>query len=194
MGIKEVQGTTRPVDYTKDRQTNVKNPMVIIYADGRARMSVRCKDLAAITAVTNRPLVDKVIAAAANVADPECWTKEDVAAVCEKVGRSPFPTALDVERLEGQGSLLLRVPTVLGKNTVELSYAKGSNRPTFPILQALLDENIRVPAGMCLEVPVALVLNNGVLKVEAKLSRGKERAVKKEDTEETNNEGEEDEE
>ncbi|HYF76401.1 MAG TPA: hypothetical protein VD973_04685 [Symbiobacteriaceae bacterium] len=183
MGIKKVQGTTRPVDYTKDRQPNVKNPMLLIYADGRAQMSVRCKDLLAITAVTTQALMDQVLAVAEGVKDPECWTKEDVAALCDKVGRTPFPTVVEVEHLEGQGSLLMRVPTVMGSSVAELSYPKGSNRPSFNLLPALKDENIRVPEDMCLEVPVALVMDRGMLKVEAKLTRGKERAVKKEDNE-----------
>lgn len=194
MGIKEVQGATRPVDYSKDRQTNVRDPMLQIYSDGRAQMSVRCKDLTAVTAVTNSALRDQVIAAAGNVKDPDRWTKEDVAALCQKVGRTPFPTAIEVEHLDGQGSLLMRVATVLGANVTELSYKKGSNRPVFNALPALKDQNIRVPEDMCLEVPVALVMNNGLLKVQANLTRGKERAVKKEDTGDTAKDGEEEEE
>jgi hypothetical protein len=42
----------------------------------------------------------------------------------------------------------------------------------------LQEESIEVPEGMCLEVPVALVLDEGVLKVEARLLEGEERAVK----------------
>jgi len=81
MGIKKVQGTTRPVDYTKDRQPNVKNPMLLIYADGRAQMSVRCKDLLAITAVTTQSLMDRVPAVAEGVKDPEFRAKGGGAAV-----------------------------------------------------------------------------------------------------------------
>lgn len=194
MGIKEVKGTTRPVDYTKDWQTNVKDPMLLVYADGRAIMTVRCKDLVSVTGVTNKALLDQVIAAANSVQDPERWTKEDVAALCGKVGRMPFPTAVEVEHLVGQGSLLLRVAAVLGPNVAELSYPKGRNRPSFNILPALKDENIRVPEDMCLEVPVALVLANGQLKLEAKLSYGKERAVKKDDEDEAKKDGDEEEE
>jgi hypothetical protein len=67
---------------------------------------------------------------------------------------------------------------------VQLSYPTGSSRPTFNVLPALKDEGIDVPTGMCLDVPVALVLDEGVLKVEVMLLKGEQRAVKSRDEEE----------
>lgn len=177
MGMKQVRGTKRPVNYRPERKTNAKDPMVLIGADGIAQLNVRCRDLLAVTAVTTKKLVDQVVAAAESVQNPEKWTKEDVAAVCQKLGRMPHPTAIAVDHLEREGSLLLRVATIIGPNVAELSYRKGSSRPYFNALPALKEHSIKVPAGMCLALPVALVMDNGQLKVEVNLRHGKERAV-----------------
>lgn len=62
----------------------------------------------------------------------------------------PFPKLLQVEHLEGQGSLLMRVAGQKGPGVTELSDAKRSNRPTFNVLPVLRDDSIQVPEGMCL--------------------------------------------
>ncbi|HLO24612.1 MAG TPA: hypothetical protein VK187_00755, partial [Geobacteraceae bacterium] len=98
--------------------------------------------------------------------------------VSRQVGRMPFPGLLQVEHLEGQGSLLMRVAGQKGPGVTDLNYSKRSNRPTFNVLPVLKDERIQVPEGMCLEVPAALVMDEGVLKVEAMLLQGEERALK----------------
>ena len=181
MGLKQVKGKKVPVNYGADRQTNVKDPALIIYSDGKAQMNVRCGDLVAVTGINDLGLIEKVKAFAENVPDEKPWTKEQVADLCRQVGRMPFPSMLQVEHLEGQGSLLMRVAGQKGPGVTDLSYSKRSNRPAFNVGPVLQKENIEVPEGMCLVVPVALVMDEGVLKVEARLLQGEERAVKQRD-------------
>lgn len=173
-----MKGTKRPVASQTGRQTNAKDPALLISADGMCQLNVRCRDLLAVTAVTAKELLDQVAAVAESVQDPDRWTREDVAAVCQKVGRMPHPGAVAVEPLEGQGSWVLRAATTLGPNVWELGYRQGSSRPYFNALPALKGELIKVPKGMCLEVPVALVLDGGQLGVLASFVHGKERPVK----------------
>jgi len=178
MGLKRVTGTKKSVTFHTSRPTNAKDPMLLISADGIAQLNVRCRDLLAVTAVIEKELVDRVITAAEGVQDPDKWTRDDVAAMCRKLGRLPRPSTVMVEPLEGQGSWLLQVATSLGPNVSALGYRRGSSRPYFNALPALKGDSVKVPKGMCLEVPVALVLDNGQLKVEARLMHGKERPVK----------------
>jgi hypothetical protein len=178
MGLKQVKGKKVPANYSGERQVNVRDPMLIIYTEGKAQMNVRCGDLEAVTGVNDTGIIEKVKAFAENLPDEEAWTKEQVADLCRQVGRMPFPKLLQVEHLEGQGTLLMRVAGQEGPGVTDLSYAKRSNRPAFNVGPVLQKENIAVPEGMCLEVPVALVMDEGVLKVEARLLQGEERAVK----------------
>lgn len=179
MGLKKVTGKKVPVNYGADRQTNVNDPMLVLYANGKAQMSVRCGDLVAVTGATDPGIIEKVLQVSEAMPDDKPWTKEQVVELCRQVGRMPFPKLLHVEHLEGQGSLLMRVVVQEGPGVTELSYAKESNRPSFNVLPAMKDDSMQVPEGMCLEVPVALVMDEGVLKVEALLLQGQERALKR---------------
>ncbi|MDF2628893.1 MAG: hypothetical protein K0R39_2724 [Symbiobacteriaceae bacterium] len=190
MGIRKVSGAKRKANTTAKQQTTAKNPALVVYHDGRAQINVRCKDLLSVTGLTAKTDIEKVLNACESLQNPEVWTKEDVVLLTNQLGRMPYPQMLEVEHLEGKKALLMRVAEMKGPGVVDLSYPEGSNRPWFPALQVLLDEGIRVPKGMCLEVPVALVEDDDqLLKVEAVLLRGVERAVKKDDEEEE--EGEE---
>ncbi|HYF80864.1 MAG TPA: hypothetical protein VD973_27445 [Symbiobacteriaceae bacterium] len=189
MGLRTISGRRFPANYGVDRQENVRNPLLIIYHSGRAQMTVRCGDLVSMTGVTDSAGLERVVAAAANLPEHEPWTKEQVKALCEQVGRLPYPRLLKVEHLVGQATLLMKVVSQMGPGVTELNYAKRSNRPTFNALPELKDEGMEVPAGMCLEVPVMLVLDEGQLKVEANLGKGVQRAVKQ-DPEESDEAGE----
>lgn len=178
MGLKRVQGTKRRVAAHTGRQTNAKDPMLLISADGISQLNVCCREMLALTAITDQELLDQVVAAAESVQDSDKWTKEHVAALCQKVGPMAHPAAVEVEPLEGEGAWLLRAVTVMGPNVSALGYRRGSGRPYFNALPFLKGESFKIPKGMCLEVPVALVLDEGQLKVEAKLLHGKERSVK----------------
>lgn len=189
MGLRTILGKKSPANYGVDRQENVRNPLLMIYHNGRAQMTVRCGDLVSITGVTDSKLLQKVTEAAANLPEHEPWTKEQVKALCEQVGRLPYPKLLKVEHVVGQATLLMKVATQMGPGVTELNFAKRSNRPTFNALPELKDEGMEVPEGMCLEVPVMLVLDEGQLKVEANLGKGVQRAVKQ-DEEESDEAGE----
>jgi hypothetical protein len=177
MGLRTVSGKKVPANYGTDRQTNVRNPLLLVYEKGRAQMSVRCGDLVAVTGARDPGIIEKVKKFAAGLPDDEPWTKEQVADLCAQVGRMPFPKLIRVEHLEGQGTLLIQVAGQKGPGVTELNYAKRSNRPTFNILPVLKDESIEVPKGMCLELPVALVADEDGLKVEVRLLSSVERAV-----------------
>jgi hypothetical protein len=181
MGLRQVSGKKVPVNYALDRQVNVKDPVIAVYRDGKAQTSVRCVDLLSVTGVTDPAMIQRVITAAAAVPEETPWTKDHVTALCEQTGRLPFPKYVRVEHLEGQATLLVNVVHQEGPGVTELSYPKGTNRPSFNILPALKDEQIQIPVGMCLEVPVSLVLDEGVLKVEFCLRKGVERALRTRD-------------
>ncbi len=179
MGLRTVTGAKRPADYSQGRQANVKDPLLLVYSGGKAQASVRCADLVSVTGVTDPGLVHKVTLFAENVPEDKPWTKEHVAALCQVVGRQPFPKYVAVEHLVGQGALLLQVATQKDRPGVtELNYGKRTNRPSFNILPVLKKEEIEIPEGMCLEVPVSLILDEGALKVEANLRMGVQRTVK----------------
>ncbi|MDF2628101.1 MAG: hypothetical protein K0R39_1932, partial [Symbiobacteriaceae bacterium] len=111
MGLRTVTGRKVLASYGTDRQPNVREPLLIIYHSGRAQMTVRCGDLVSLTGLTDPKLLQKVADATAAMPEDEPWTKEQVKAVCEQVGRLPYPKLLQVEHLEGQATLLLRVAT-----------------------------------------------------------------------------------
>lgn len=157
-------------------------------------MSVRCGDMVSVTGVTDPELVQKVLEFAKNLAEDASWTKEMVKALCDQVGRVPFPRLLQVEHLPGQGTVLLRVVTEEGPGVTELNYPKRSSRCSFNVMPVVKAEGMKLPEGMCLEVPVAFVLDGDVLKVEAKLSKGVQRQTRGQDDEETEAEGTEHEE
>lgn len=179
MALRQVSGAKRPAGYVVDRQTKVRDPMVLIYANGKAQMTARCADLVAVTAATDPAVVGQVSDFGARVPDDASWTKEQVAALCRLLGRMAYPRLLQVEHLVGQGSLLLRGVAVEGPGVTALTYPRRGRRPIFNALPVLKEEGIVVPAGMCLEVPVAPVLDDGVLKVEARLLKGVERVLMK---------------
>jgi hypothetical protein len=179
MGLRTVSGKKAPVNYALDRQVGVKDAMAILYSSGRALISIRCANLMAITGIADPALIAKVIALAEAIPDDAPWTKERVSDLCEKIGMLPFPRYVRVEHLEGQATLLVKVVNGAGPGVTELSYPKNSNRPAFNVLPAMKDEQINIPANMCLEVPVALVVDEGVLKTEFCLRKGVERLLKK---------------
>jgi|GEM_PF-6718889 len=178
MGLRTVRGRKALANYTPGREANVKDPVLLLYGKGKAQVSVRCADLVAVTGATDPDIIKQVTTFAEAVPDDAAWTKEQVADLCRQVGRMPFPRFIQVEHLEGQGTLLIQVARQKGPGVTELNYAKRSNRPTFNILPVLKEENIDIPEGMCLEVPIALIMDEGALKVEASLRKGVERTVK----------------
>jgi hypothetical protein len=178
MGLRQVSGKKVPVNYALDRQVNVKDPTVVVYESGKTQFSARCADLLAVTGVDDPEVLKQVMALAESFPDDAPWTKEQVAALCEKVGKLPFPKYVLVEHLEGQATLLFNVVQQQGEGVAEFSYSRRSARPTLNLLPALKDEEIKLVGGMCLEAPVALVLDDGVLKVEVALRKGKVRPVK----------------
>ena len=194
MPLRQVSGTRVPANFHQaaEQQVGVREPTLILYANGRAQMNVRCGDLVSATGVTDPNLVKKVVDYAKNVPEDAPWTKQMVKDLCKLIGRVPFPTLLSVEHLQGQGTALLRVVTEEGPGVTPLHYGKQSNRPSFNGLPVVRMEGIKIPEGMCLEVPVALVLDGNYLKVEAKLSKGVQRQVKTDDDEESAVEGKDD--
>lgn len=177
MGLRSVSGKKVPANYGTDRQTNVRDPLLLVYETGRAQLTVRCGDMVSVTAARDPGIIQRVKTFAASLPDDKPWTKEQVADLCRQVGRMPFPKLIQVEHMEGQGTLLLQVAFQKGPGVTELNYANRSNRPTFNILPVLKDEGIEVPKGMCLELPIALVVDVDGLKVEVNLLAGVQRAV-----------------
>jgi hypothetical protein len=196
VGLKQITGTKTLATYGLNRQIGVKEPMLVIYENGKAQFTVRGGDLVSITAITDQAVLQKVIDFAQPLQEDAPWTKEQVVALCKLVGRNPFPRFLQVEHLKGNATLLLQVATAAGPGITELYYAKQSNRPAFNVIPSTHDEGIKVPEKMCLEVPLTLVQDGNSLKVEAKLSKGVQRAVKTRDPEKAatkDGEGDEDE-
>jgi hypothetical protein len=196
VGLKQITGVRRLASYGVDRQTGVKEPLLVIYENGKAQFTVRGGDLVSVTALTDQAALEKVIDFAKPIPEDAPWTKEQVSELCKLVGRIPFPKFLQVEHLRGMTTLLLQVATAAGPGITELHYAKQSNRPAFNIIPSTHDEGIKVPEKMCLEVPLTLVLDGNMLKVEAALSKGVQRAVKTRDPEKAetkDSEGDEDE-
>ncbi|MDF2626761.1 MAG: hypothetical protein K0R39_592 [Symbiobacteriaceae bacterium] len=79
MGIRTISGTKVLANLHGDRQTNVKNPVLTVNADGIGQLSVRCTELVAMTGANDRVMRDKVINFAAGIPDEDAWTKEQVA-------------------------------------------------------------------------------------------------------------------
>jgi hypothetical protein len=165
-------------------------PSTVIDTAGRMALRILALRLVGLTALTDPNEVEAIRTAAVAITTPDDqdWTQADALTLLNAVGSMPVPARLRIQRLEGQGILLLRVPAVGDSRGRAVTYPKGSLRAQVRVQGDLRDLSIKIPEKMVLECPAKLVEDEKGLALAIYLRRGTVRHVVEVERKESQNE------
>lgn len=178
MVLKKLSGNKVSVD-SQVLQSSIDAPSIAVYGPGRAFLKVMAMRLLGITALTDPAQVALVRTAAAALSDLDDvqWTAAETQRLLDAVGTVPAPSHVRIQRLIGQGIVLLRAATPETPRARLLRYAARTHRASVTLLSALRPEGILIPKASCMDVPVKIVEDDEGLALAAYFRRGKLRGV-----------------
>lgn len=137
----------------------VNAPMLAAYYRGQTKFNRMSTNLLGLTGLTDPALVKSVREAATTLDDSDTrkWTQFDVQILMKPVGTVPAPSHVIVHPLKAEKTLLFQAASATEAGVRRLTYPRGSSIPSISLNDYIRKHGLKVPPGMCLEVPVKLV-------------------------------------